>query len=874
MKLKKYQVATIDVLQRYLERARVEGSKNAYERIVAEPQQALRLGKFAGAYKALEGLPDTPYVCLRLPTGGGKTILAAHSISVVAAAWMYKQHPMVLWLVPSNTIRLQTAEALKNTSHPYRQVLDAAFEGRVRIFDIGDFTQIRPQDLRSSCVVVVATIQTLRVQNTEGRKVYSHHEELEPHFSAIPKEVPGLEKLEDGSGIKFSFANLMHLHRPLMIVDEAHNAVTGLTRELQHRVNPAVIVEFTATPRPNSNILHSVKAQELKSEEMVKLPIVLAEKATWQGAVTEAIAQRARLAKIAALDSAYIRPIVLFQAQPKDQEVTVEVLKKHLIETEQIDESKIVVATGEQRQLDGIDLFDRSCPVEFVITVEALKEGWDCSFAYVFCSASRIQSAVAVEQLLGRVLRMPYAQLRSNPALNKAYAFLSEPTAAEAAKGLTDKLVQMGFDETEAKEMIEPVQRELGGLFGVGRPKRVVSHKAKVAPEAAEKLSRHEGVDVTATGDGEVEIVIAGPISEEAEKEIVAALPETDRAVFKAKVAKHRVDIAAAASPAEKGAVIRIPALSVEIQGVLELADTDLIVEAHSWSLKNHSALFTDVEFSIREEGRTYEIDLDGDKIKYKFTSEEEQFALDVDVKGWTDSALVLWLDKQVHQPDINQAELLRWLSELVQHLTVARSIHISALMRCKFILARKVRDRLVAIRQSERNSAYQRCLFAPEAKVEVVFAKAFEFKDGMYADQRKYDGRWKPTKHFLGASQVPEFDGVDDGEELRCAEVIDSLPSVKYWMRNVSKHPDSFWLPTSTDRFYPDFVAELTDGRLLVAEYKGAHIANNADTAEKRNIGALWERKSSGKGLFLIVEKMVGENDIRKQLLEKVGLV
>src|SRR3546814_6385405 len=118
-----------------------------------------------------------------------------------------------------------------------------------------------------------------------------------------------------------------------MVVDEAHNAVTGLSREMQARVNPSAIVEFTATPRFDSNILHSVTAQELKQEEMIKLPIILSENDSWQNAVNGAVAARASLAETAEADRDYIRPIVLFQAQQRDQEVTVEVLKKHLIET-------------------------------------------------------------------------------------------------------------------------------------------------------------------------------------------------------------------------------------------------------------------------------------------------------------------------------------------------------------------------------------------------------------------------------------------------------------------------------------------------------------------------------------------------------------
>ena len=197
---------------------------------------------------------------------------------------------------------------------------------------------------------------------------------MEPHFSNVLDNTPGLEKLEQG-GVKFSFANLLHIHRPLMIVDEAHNAVTGLTREMQARVNPCAIVEFTATPRRRSNILHSVTAQELKREEMIKLPIMLSEHDTWQNAVNGAIAACASLAETASDDADYIRPIVLFQAQPRNQEVTVAALKDHLMEVEQIPEDKIAIATGNQRELDGIDLFDGSCPIEYIITVAALKEG-------------------------------------------------------------------------------------------------------------------------------------------------------------------------------------------------------------------------------------------------------------------------------------------------------------------------------------------------------------------------------------------------------------------------------------------------------------------------------------------------------------------
>ncbi len=818
MQLKQYQADALAVLRRFFEEARMAGPKNAYETITKEPEYAERLGRYGGTYSApLADLPHVPYVCLRLPTGGGKTILGAHAVAVARDAWVEKDYPLVLWLAPTNTIRLQTVEALKNTGHPYRQVLDENFDGRVRVFDIADFTHMRPHDLRDHCCVVVGTIQTLRVKSTEGRKVYAHHEEMEPHFSAVPDAEPGLEQLA-GGGVKFSFANLLHSHRPLMIVDEAHNAVTGLTREMQTRVNPCAIIEFTATPRPRSNILYGVTALELKREDMIKLPIMLSEHDTWQNAVNGAIAKRASLAVAAKRDADYLRPLVLFQAQKKNQEITVEALKKHLTDAENIPESTIAVATGDQRELDGIDLFDPRCPIAYIITVEALKEGWDCSFAYVFCSVSRIHSATDVEQLLGRVLRMPFAKRRRGTALNKAYAYLSEPSSGEAARALADKLVAMGFEEDEARDNIEPVQEELGGEGGLFGPR-----------DKPESVFRH-----TFTA-------------------IPTATPEM-------------------LSPAEQGEKFDVPRLMAELQGELEFADTDVFMEDHEWSLLNHSSQMDEHEFAVRETARSFEIDIDGRHVRYQFAGEEEQRTLNGEVTGWTPEALVLWLDRRVRQPDIGQGALLKWLSELVGHLINGRGLPIAALMRCKFILARKICDKIAAIRRQERKSAYQQRLFAPEAKVEVSFDDAFSFQSEMYQDQRRYRGRWKPQKHFSGPNHVPAFDGADDGEEVGCAQTLDRLSGVKYWIRNVARHPESFWLPTATDKFYPDFVARLNDGRLLVVEYKGAHIAAGADTAEKRAIGELWQQKSKGKGLFIVVEKLLNGRDVYQQLREKTG--
>ena len=315
-----------------------------------------------------------------------------------------------------------------------------------------------------------------------------------------------------------------------------------------------------------------------------------------------------------------------------------------------------------------------------------------------------------------------------------------------------------------------------------------------------------------------------------------------------------------------------MPRLVCEIQGNVEFADTDVFMEFIDWSPLDYPARLDDREFTVRETAHSFEIDIDGRQVRHQFLDAQEQLVLNVAVEGWTPERLVVWLERQVREIDLDPDALRKWLSALVRSLTDRRGIGIAALMRCKFILARKIRDKIDAFRQQEQDKAYQRYLFAPEARVETSFDEAFVFRDGMYADQRRYRGRWKPSKHFLGPDTVLAFDGADGGEEMQCAQALDRLPEVTYWIRNVARHPASFWLPTATGKFYPDFVALLNDGRSFVVEYKGAHIAEGSDTDEKRAVGALWEQRSEGKGLFLMAEKQRDGLGVSDQLRSKVA--
>ena len=477
LELKDYQVKSLEALEAFFSLARGATAGTQIEAAFANARREA-LGEAAPPLPYRHTVQEnflSPQVCIRIPTGGGKTLLAAHSIERAARLYVGTSTPLAIWLVPSNIIRTQTLDALKTAGHPYREALLAYYPvDRLTVIDISECEQLRAQDFGGRAIVAVGTIQTLRVDNTASRDVYAYKESFEPHFAQAPDAdiferiseddlaaQPYLSRSDLGK-IKRSFANLLAWHRPIVIVDEAHNARSDLSFEVFRRIRPACIIEWTATPARDQNVLYHVSAQELKAEDMVKLPIVLSPHPNWREAGRDAVLTRDRLAQDAANEDDYIRPIVLFQADAKDGEVPVETLKTYLTDTMHIEPRRIAVATGNQRELDGINLFERTCPIDFVVTVEALKEGWDCSFAYVFCTVQNIRSAKDMEQLLGRVLRLPYAKRRIADTLNRAYAHVSAPTTAQVANELADRLVAMGFEEVEAAQFIQP---QIGDLF-------------------------------------------------------------------------------------------------------------------------------------------------------------------------------------------------------------------------------------------------------------------------------------------------------------------------------------------------------------------------------------------------------------------------
>jgi len=177
----------------------------------------------------------------------------------------------------------------------------------------------------------------------------------------------------------------------------------------------------------------------------------------------------------------------------------------------------------------------------------------------------------------------------------------------------------------------------------------------------------------------------------------------------------------------------------------------------------------------------------------------------------------------------------------------------ISLLALDRFRLRDEVETRIQLHRDGERKAAFQSFLL-PDSALAISDENAINFKRINYAPSWLYEGGFQFKKHYFGAKPGELREKKTDGqltEEFQCAQFLDDLSAIKYWVRNLARKPGSFRLQTSKDWFYPDFICQLTDNRVLAVEYKGKHLYDAADTEEKRAVGAVWASRSKGRCLF-----------------------
>lgn len=874
MQLKNYQQRSLDVLARYFKACVTYGDCD-----LAFYYLSRELFGQGLTYHKVDELPGLPYICLRVPTGGGKTYMACHAVSKALHDYLTVDHGVVLWLAPTKTIRDQTINALKNSKHPYRQTLNSLL-GTVSVIDLGEAQFVQPATVNTETVVIVSTTQAFRVEDPELRKVYEPSGALLSHFDNL-SSIPDVERYENGKPIP-SLANLLRLHRPIIIVDEAHNVRSDISFLTLARFNPSCILEFTATPKTGkrpSNVLYSISARELKAESMIKLPLRLEIRPQWKELLGDAINTLQKLEHLAELErdkkGEYIRPIMLLQAQPRRQSqktLTVEVVEDCLKNDFNIPPEQIKRATGEDNEIEGLDLLAPG-EVRYIITVQALREGWDCPFAYVLCSVAEQYGSTAVEQIVGRILRMPNAEKKETPELNMAYVFVSSKNFGESLAKLKDALIENGFQKQEVDEMMAlPQNEDFGPLFS---PQNMSGQtiSVKVTEEPALNKIDTELVKLVEYDANSKILTLPSDCTPQQYKGISDAfstITAKNEFLEDVTIEKQRISVAKK-TPSELGMKIEVPLLALRQDSLLVKFEETHYLETY-WELAKKDASLSEFEFSEqRPESQQAEIDVTEEgKIRTEFLSNLQHHMdyLKADI-GWTITNLVSWLDRNIVHRDIPAEETNIFLTRVVLDLIEKRGFKLENLVREKY----RLRDAAAARIDKHRQEAYANSfrLFENEdspLEVSADLVLSFDAEEYPAPVNSLYRGMHKFKKHYYPIVG----DLKPDGEEHECAQYIDSLDEVDCWVRNLERNPaSSFWLQTSKGKFYPDFVCKLKDGRILVVEYKGGHLYS--DAVEKRVIGELWEKRSKGKCLFLMPTNRQFEvirAKIKEEIIEK----
>ncbi len=875
LQLKEYQRESLEAIGRFC-----DGVREAVGRNAMRPVHDAYYAETGRDLIEVPQLPNVPYVCLRVPTGGGKTLIAAHAVGTVAKHLGHQDRPLCLWVTPSTVIRDQTLKGLRDREHPYHAALRDGLGGTpIEVLTIEEALAANRSMVSSSAVIVVTTIQSYRIDEESNRKVYQDNGYLMDHFANLPAWVReqlvaspnGANGGGNGGRVSLSLANVMKLRGPIVIMDEAHNARTRVAFDSLTRFGPLAVLELTATPQQDqdpdrgeyaSNVLHAVSALQLKREGMVKLPVELESRGDWLSVLALTVERRDQLEQRAQSwrreSGRFIRPIALIQAQPRSRfrdRHTVDAIRSALLEQLRIPANRIRIVTGDNDELGAEDLSAKDCTVEYIITVDKLREGWDCPFAYVLGSVGNVATATAVEQLLGRVLRMPGAVPTGVTELDRAYAVVLSPDVVETARGLCDGLVsRCGFDAETVDDAfrvhryIEAQGRLPVAAIPVSEPVDVAKLPGDVRSKVdydAEARTLHVRIPLTR----EEAVTLRDSLGTMTDQAAVEKYWQSERGVG---TAAKRLD--------EYAEPFRVPQLIVK-EGKRSYLFEPEELDEFKWDLDRCDTALTETDFSIElNVGDRVSVgvnDQGGVRIGGVAEVIVRQLTFVTEGDEWNKEELVRWLDGELHHggafPGVTKAQSQAWLLRAVDSLLTERHADLPILIRKRHDLA-NVLVRRVSSHGRQQIRAAAELLIASESarQLETSLELPGILTESGYCPYRRYRGMFHYTKHAFAL-----IGGMGD-EESQCAKRIDDHPNVVRWVRNLEyESAGGFSLPLSPGRFFPDFIAELRDGRISIIEYKGGHLAQRPKEVHKEAVGRLWQDRSDGKAVFAwVVDK------------------
>jgi type III restriction enzyme len=310
-----------------------------------------------------------------------------------------------------------------------------------------------------------------------------------------------------------------------------------------------------------------------------------------------------------------------------------------------------------------------------------------------------------------------------------------------------------------------------------------------------------------------------------------------------------------------------VPILCVNEGGNLFEFEKTFLLE-HVWKLSEKDAsLPTDYDPRKRPAGQAGTVDLAASGVietsvavptpESDFVSALHQQVLALGSgSDWTVESLVAWLDRNIEHQDIPAGESAEFLRRCIRGLMAKQGIEdLSVLALDRFRLRDAVEQRIREHRDAERSGAFKQFLL-PGSPLDVSDERTVNFKTMRYEPSWNYEGSFRFPKHYFGPKPGELRERKQSGElaeEFLCAQYLEYMPEVEFWVRNLSRKSTSFRLQTSSDWFYPDFLCRLKDGRVLAVEYKGSYLYTAADAEEKRAVGAVWASRSNGNCLFIM---------------------
>ena len=424
-----------------------------------------------------------PNITLKVPTGGGKTYLAVNSISRILGSYIGSNSGFVLWVVPNEAIYTQTVRRLKDRQDPYRQVLDRAAAGRVKIMEKTD--RLDRRDIDANLCVMVLMLQSANRETQDSLKMFRDRGDVhgftpvgqQDKHEELLKAIPNLSTYDQADAmapwamVKDSLGNALRIIRPIVVVDEGQKAVSELAFKTLYGFNPSFVLELTATPKdvaPSAtktgryaNLLVEVTGKELDQEGMIKMPLNLDPRqgVDWHSTLDVGVSRLQDVQSAADTYRAdggdYIRPIMLVQVERTGDDQreggfihALDVMER--LKQLGFEDAEIAIKTAQRNDLkepENQDLLSPTNRVRVIITKQALQEGWDCPFAYVLCSLAASSNKSAMTQLVGRILRQPYAQKTEVPLLDECHVVTHHAGTGDVIKAIKDGLEKDGLSD-------------------------------------------------------------------------------------------------------------------------------------------------------------------------------------------------------------------------------------------------------------------------------------------------------------------------------------------------------------------------------------------------------------------------------------------